>query len=118
MKAADTRQPCENGGYSVRAHPLELDDRQPRTSGAQGWIIDVALCGAAEVGVVVCLVHRCIGLQPHNEVRIGQDHLAIGFEIGQPRGHVGADLVARTTRPAIGARACEYRPATARCPGA
>jgi hypothetical protein len=26
MKAADMRQPCENGGHSVRAHPLELDN--------------------------------------------------------------------------------------------
>ncbi len=48
---------------------------------------------------MVSLVHPGIGLQPHDEVRIGKDHLPIGFEIGQPRSHVAANLVARTTRP-------------------
>lgn len=48
---------------------------------------------------MVWLVHRRIGLQPRNEVRIGEHHLAIGFEIGQPRNHVGTDLLARATRP-------------------
>ena len=65
----------------------------------QGGVIDVALCGAVKEAIAVCIVHWRIGLQPCDEIRIGQNHLAVGFEIRQPRSHVGADLIARAARP-------------------
>lgn len=64
--------------------------------GAQGGVVDVASGSATEVGAWVCLVHRCFDLQPDDEVRIGKDHLSIGFEIDQARSQVSADLVGST----------------------
>src|SRR6266403_5553197 len=62
-------------------------------------IIGIALRGAAKEAGAIRFVHRRSGFHPCDEIRVGKDHLAVGFQIGQPRSHVNADLVARTTGP-------------------
>ena len=62
-------------------------------------IVGIALRGAAKEAGAIRFVHRRTGLQPCDEIRVGKDHLAVGFQIGQPRSYVSADLVARTTGP-------------------
>ncbi|MNY49992.1 hypothetical protein D3C86_1854640 [compost metagenome] len=39
-----------------------------------------------------------MGLQALDEIRVGQDHLAIGFHVRESRRHVGANLLSGATR--------------------
>ena len=86
--------------------PLDRSDdghSRPRTLRGRDrlnrGIVGIALRGAAKEADAICFVHRRTGLQPCDEIRVSKDHLAVGFQIGQPRSHVSADLVARTTWP-------------------
>src|SRR5712664_5030049 len=62
-------------------------------------IVGIALRGAAKETGAIRFVHRRSVFYPCDEIRVSEDHLAVGFQVGQPRSHVSADLVARTTGP-------------------
>src|SRR5882672_7641607 len=62
-------------------------------------IVGIAPRGAAKEAGAIRFVHRRSGFHPCDEIRVSEDHLAVGFQIGLPRSHVSADLVARTTGP-------------------
>jgi hypothetical protein len=59
-----------------------------RTSGSHQrvkcWIVCIAPRRAAKEGGAIRLAHWRASLQPLNEVRVGKDHLAVGFKIGRP----------------------------------
>lgn len=82
-----------------RLAPGVIVTRDP--SGFHGFgqrrIVDIAAPVAAEKGIGVRSVHRCAGLQARDEIRVGQHHLAIGFQFGEPRGYIRSKLV--TGRP-------------------
>ncbi len=65
----------------------------------QRGIVGIALCCAAKEAGAIGFVHWRTGLHPRDEIPVGKDQLAVGFQIGRPRSNVSADLVAWTTGP-------------------
>jgi hypothetical protein len=84
---------------SLRALGHRFADALRCRSGFKRRIVGIALRCAAKEGRATRFVHRRARLQAFDEIRIGQDHLVVGFQIGHSRSQVSADLVAWTTGP-------------------
>lgn len=94
-------------------------DAVTRNCAAQRRIVDVPARIAAEERVALRVVQRRVRLHARHEIRLGERHLALRFEIGHAGRHVRNDRDPRAIldRPAvfIAARLCDDGNAAAAC---